>query len=91
MNKLATFGGGCFWGMDKAFRRKFPTAVKVEVGYAGGKNAKTTYQEVCGGNTGHAEVVQIEYNPANLEYETIVDFFFRMHDPLTKDRQGNDR
>ena len=91
MLKLATFGGGCFWGMQKAFQKKFPTATSVKVGYCGGKDQKTSYNAVCGGNTGHAEVVQIEFNPNKISYDSLVDFFFRMHDPTTLNRQGNDR
>jgi peptide-methionine (S)-S-oxide reductase len=61
------------------------------VGYAGGKSAKVTYNEVCSGSTGHAEVVQMKFDPNTLKYETLVDFFYRMHDPTEANRQGNDR
>ncbi|TPX33977.1 hypothetical protein SmJEL517_g03190 [Synchytrium microbalum] len=90
--ELATFGMGCFWGSQKIFDKGFGAlGIKTQVGYAGGKTANPTYRQVCSGDTGHAEVVQIEYDPAKVEYATLVDFFYRTHDPTTLNRQGNDR
>jgi peptide-methionine (S)-S-oxide reductase len=63
----------------------------IQVGYAGGKSAEVTYNQVCSGSTGHAEVVQIKFDPKTLKYETLVDFFYRMHEPTEANRQGNDR
>lgn len=83
------FGGGCFWCAEAIFRR-LPGVVKVTSGYAGGKTANPTYEEVCTGKTGHAEVVKIEYAPAIAKLSTLLELFFAMHDPTTKDRQGND-
>lgn len=63
----------------------------MRVGYIGGKQANPTYQQVCTGKTGHAEALEISFDPSTVKYSTLVDFFYRMHDPLTKDKQGNDR
>ncbi|KAJ3109484.1 Peptide-methionine (S)-S-oxide reductase [Phlyctochytrium planicorne] len=92
--ELATFGAGCFWGVEKSFRRKFPSSLiaqTIRVGYAGGVTQNPSYKEVCSGSTNHAEVVHFSYDPTQTSYSTIVDFFFRMHDPTTLNRQGNDR
>lgn len=83
------FGGGCFWCTEAVFRR-LKGVVKVTPGYAGGSTANPTYDEVCSGKTGHAEVVKIEYDPAVAKLATLLELFFAMHDPTSKDRQGND-
>jgi len=85
----ATFGGGCFWCLDAVYRQ-IDGVLKVESGYAGGASANPTYREVCAGTTGHAEVVQITYNPAVVSYGDLLDVFFTIHDPTTLNRQGND-
>lgn len=83
------FGGGCFWCTEAVFRRLKGVA-SATPGYAGGKTANPTYEEVCSGKTGHAEVVKIEYDPEVARLETLLELFFAMHDPTSKDRQGND-
>ncbi|KAJ3298927.1 Peptide-methionine (S)-S-oxide reductase [Borealophlyctis nickersoniae] len=89
--EVATFGAGCFWGVEKSFKRKFGSKLRTaQVGYAGGNAANPTYRQVCTGQTGHAEVLQVEYDPSELDYPTLIDFFYRSHDPTTKNRQGND-
>jgi peptide-methionine (S)-S-oxide reductase len=90
---LATFGAGCFWGVEKSFRKKFvgQGVYDVQVGYAGGHKNNVTYREVCSGSTGHAEVVQLKYDSSKISYQTLVDFFYRMHDPTTQNRQGGDQ
>lgn len=85
MSKFAVLAGGCFWGMEELIR-KLPGVISTEVGYTGGENAAPTYQN----HPGHAEAVQIEYDPAMISYKEILDFFFRVHDPSTLNRQGND-
>ena len=90
MAELTTLGAGCFWGVEKAFKRKFGNKIRVVVGYAGGHAKNPTYQDVCTGRTGHAEVVQIEFDPKKVAYADLLDFFFRSHDPSSKDRQGGD-
>ncbi|HMP84979.1 MAG TPA: bifunctional methionine sulfoxide reductase B/A protein, partial [Verrucomicrobiota bacterium] len=87
--EAAILAGGCFWGMEEIIR-KIPGVLSTTVGYTGGKTAKVTYQAVCTGTTGHAEAVRIEFDPAVLSYETLLDYFFRMHDPTTLNRQHND-
>eukprot|EP00760_Papus_ankaliazontas_P011778 PhM_4_TR15032/c0_g1_i1/m.61479/K07304/msrA; peptide-methionine (S)-S-oxide reductase len=90
--KRTAFGAGCFWGTEKFFRREFGSRVQnVSVGYMGGAKPNPTYEDVCTGTTGHAEVFYVEYNPAQVDYKDLVRFFFRMHDPTTANRQGNDR
>ncbi len=87
--RLATFGAGCFWGVEVAFR-EIPGVVNATVGYLGGTMAHPTYKDVCTGRTGHAEVVQVEYDPAEVTYDRLLDAFWEMHDPTTLNRQGWD-
>eukprot|EP00759_Apiculatamorpha_spiralis_P017929 PhF_6_TR23997/c0_g1_i2/m.33604/K07304/msrA; peptide-methionine (S)-S-oxide reductase len=90
--RRGAFGAGCFWGTEKYFRKEFGSAISnVAVGYMGGEKPNPTYEDVCTGTTGHAEVIYFEYNPEAVQYEALVEFFFRMHDPTTKNAQGNDR
>jgi|GEM_PF-320397 len=85
----AMFAGGCFWGTQYAFSQ-LPGVEKTLVGYAGGNYAKPTYEDVCAHKTGHAETVYVEFNPRKLSYKQLVDYFWTLHDPTTKDRQGVD-
>ena len=85
----ATFGAGCFWGVEAAFRR-IEGVTDAAVGYAGGHKENPSYREVCSGGTGHAEVVEIEYDPAQVSYQTLLDTFWEMHDPTQLNRQGPD-
>lgn len=85
----ATFAGGCFWCIEEAFRQT-PGVVKAVSGYTGGEKANPTYKEVCSGTTGHAEAVQVTYDPAKVTYEKLLDLFWRVHDPTQLNRQGND-
>jgi len=87
--ELATFGGGCFWCLEAVFER-LPGVKSVVSGYAGGHTPKPTYKAVCSGDTGHAEVVQIEFDPRQLTYEQLLEWFWQAHDPTTLNRQGND-
>src|SRR5205809_5704869 len=89
MHATAILAGGCFWGMEEIIR-KIPGVIKTTVGYTGGTTANPTYQEVCSGGTGHAEAIQVVFDPARLSYEALLDYFFRMHDPTTLNRQHND-
>lgn len=88
-NQIAYLAGGCFWGVEDLFR-KLPGVVSTDVGYAGGDAKKITYLEVKQGQTGNAEAVKITFDPDKISYSEILDFFFRIHDPTTVDRQGND-
>ncbi len=88
-NKIAIFGAGCFWGVESAFRG-VDGVVDATVGYAGGTVDKPTYRAVCNGKTGHAEVVQVEYDPARVSFERLVEVFWQIHDPTTLNRQGPD-
>jgi len=90
MTTKATFAAGCFWGVEKWFLKEFPALKSTAVGYLGGTAANPSYQDVCTGKTGHAEVLQLEYDD-QIKYEDLCTFFFRIHDPTTKNRQGNDR
>lgn len=85
----ATFGGGCFWCVEAVFE-KLDGVEAVVSGYAGGKVPNPSYQAVCTGQTGHAEVVDIKFNPAKISFEKLVDFFWKAHDPTTLNRQGAD-
>ncbi len=87
--QIATLAGGCFWGMENLLR-EVPGVVETQVGYAGGKTSSVHYEDVSRGDTGHAEVVQILFDPRKLSYEAILLRFFRMHDPTTLDRQEHD-
>jgi len=87
----AAFGGGCFWGMEKWFRKEFPALISTAVGYMGGSVDNPTYEQVCSGKSGHAEVIHIEYDPAKTSYRDLLHYFWRIHDPTTLNRQGNDR
>ena len=90
MNKeIATFGAGCFWGVEVTFRNT-PGVIDAVAGYSGGTTERPTYEEVCRDETGHAEVVQVTFDPERVSYEQLVDVFFTNHDPTTKDRQGPD-
>ncbi len=88
-NKTAVFGAGCFWGVESAFRA-VEGVVDVAVGYAGGTLPKPNYRAVCSGKTGHAEVVRVEYDPARVSFERLLEVFWQIHDPTTLDRQGPD-
>jgi peptide-methionine (S)-S-oxide reductase len=85
----ATFGAGCFWGVESAFRQ-VQGVTDAAVGYMGGTLANPTYEDVCTDRTGHAEVVQLDYDPAQIPYEEILRVFFEIHDPTTLNRQGPD-
>lgn len=85
----ATFGAGCFWGVEETFRT-LEGVSETTVGYMGGKTSNPTYQDVCSDETGHAEVVQVEYDPEIISYETLIDVFFDNHNPTQLNRQGPD-
>ena len=85
----ATFGAGCFWGVEETFR-KLKGVVSTAVGYAGGAKENPTYEDVCTDETGHAEVVEIEFDPLQLKYEELLDVFWSNHNPTTLNRQGPD-
>lgn len=87
--ELATFGGGCFWCIEAIFER-LDGVKSVTSGYAGGKKENPTYEEVCSGGTGHAEVAQIEFDPRKVSYEQLLDLFWQAHDPTSMNRQGAD-
>ncbi|MEP6663884.1 MAG: bifunctional methionine sulfoxide reductase B/A protein [Verrucomicrobiota bacterium] len=88
--ETALVAGGCFWGMDDIIR-KIPGILQTTVGYTGGTTANPTYKEVCTGKTGHAEAVEIVFDPDKISYAKVLDYFFRMHDPTTLNQQHNDR
>jgi len=87
--ETATLGGGCFWCIDTIFR-ELQGVEKVESGYAGGRMPNPTYRDVCSGMTGHAEVVQVTFDPSLLSFRDLLGVFFTIHDPTTSDRQGAD-
>jgi peptide-methionine (S)-S-oxide reductase len=87
--EIAVLGLGCFWGPEIKFS-KLEGVIKTEVGYCGGESKTVTYKEVCTGNTNHAEVVKLNFDPEIISYEKILDFFFEIHDPTTLNSQGPD-
>jgi peptide-methionine (S)-S-oxide reductase len=87
--ETTTLGGGCFWCLEAVFEQ-LRGVLKVESGYAGGRVPQPTYQQVCNGDTGHAEVVQVTFDPAVVSYRDVLDVFFGTHDPTTLNRQGHD-
>ncbi len=87
--EVATLAGGCFWGMEDLLR-KLPGVLNTDVGYTGGTTSNATYEQVKTGKTGHAEAIQIEFDPDTLSYEKLLLYFFRIHNPTTEDQQGND-
>ncbi len=86
---LATFGAGCFWCVEAVYLQ-LDGVTKVESGYMGGDVVDPTYEQVCSGTTGHAEVVQVTFDPAKVSFADLLDLFWRLHDPTTPNRQGND-
>ena len=88
-SETAILAGGCFWGMEDLIR-KLPGVLDTQVGYAGGALSKPDYKQVKTGRTGHAESIRIDFDPAKTSYRALLEFFFQIHDPTTKDRQGND-
>ncbi len=89
MNKKATFGAGCFWCTEAVFQN-VKGVIKSVSGYMGGQVKNPTYAQVCGGDTGHAEVIEVEYNPEVISFEELLLIFFKTHNPITLNRQGND-
>ena len=89
MAEIATFGAGCFWGVEAAFQR-VPGVIDTAVGYSGGKTPNPTYEDVCTDETGHAEVVQVTFDPAKVSYEQLLDVFWQAHDPTQVNRQEPD-
>lgn len=88
-DNVATFGAGCFWGVQLAFDRE-PGVIETAVGFMGGDTPHPTYREVCGGRTGHAEVVHVTFDPARTAYARLLELFFSVHNPTERDRQGPD-
>ena len=89
MTEIATLAGGCFWGVEELIR-KLPGVIDTTVGYTGGTLAKPRYEDVKTGRTGHAESLEIRFDPERISYDEILRYFFRLHDPTTANRQGND-
>jgi len=87
--EVAVLAGGCFWCLEAVYDR-LRGVVRVESGYMGGEVTNPTYEQVCNGNTGHAEAVRIEFDPSEISYRELLEVFFSIHDPTTPDRQGND-
>ncbi|KAI0377546.1 PMSR-domain-containing protein [Hypomontagnella monticulosa] len=91
--KVATIAAGCYWGVDHLYRRDFlgdPGLYNAIVGFTGGHTENPTYESVCTGKTGHAEAVALYYDPKRLNFEQLIEYFYRMHDPTTKNQQGGD-
>src|SRR5690349_18543555 len=88
-SETATFGSGCFWCTEAVFQ-KLKGVESVVSGYSGGQKTNPTYEQVCSGNTGHAEAIQVTYDPQAISYPELLEVFFRTHDPTTLNRQGND-
>jgi peptide-methionine (S)-S-oxide reductase len=89
MQEIATFGAGCFWGIEAAFRR-VPGVLDAAVGYSGGRTENPSYQDVCADTTGHAEVVQVTFDPEKLSFDQLLNVFWTIHDPTQVNRQGPD-
>ncbi len=87
--EVATLAGGCFWGMEEILRLQ-PGVLETRVGYTGGTTENPVYEQVKRGNTGHVEAIEVTFDPSALSYEALLGLFFRMHDPTTRNRQGND-
>ena len=87
--QIATFGAGCFWGVEETFRQ-LDGVLETAVGYAGGQTENPTYEQVCTDTTGHAEVVEVKYDPQRITYEQLLDVFWNSHNPTTLNRQGAD-
>ena len=88
-HEFATFGGGCFWCMEAVFQR-LPGIIHSVSGYSGGRTENPTYEDICGHGTGHAEVIRVEFDPAVISYDKVLEVFFDAHDPTTLNRQGAD-
>ncbi len=88
-SRIATFGAGCFWGVEAAYRQ-ITGVLSTRVGYLGGAMENPTYRDVCSGRTGHAEVVEVKYDPSRLTYDDLLTVFWENHDPTTLNRQGPD-
>jgi peptide-methionine (S)-S-oxide reductase len=89
MKEIATFGAGCFWGVEATFSR-IPGVLETAVGYSNGKTENPTYKDVCTDTTGHAEVVQVTFDPEKISYQQLLDAFWKLHDPTQVNRQGPD-
>jgi peptide-methionine (S)-S-oxide reductase len=89
MNEIATFGAGCFWGVEETFRQ-VPGVIETAVGYSNGYTVNPTYKDVCTDETGHAEVVQVTFDPAKVSFEELLNVFWTVHDPTQVNRQGPD-